>query len=77
MCQPSVGSVCGGILAYLAALARADAIVVSGGLVLAHEAGLVDSGRGWRGWWTGDELFRTGALRLNGCWSCKNESKEC
>lgn len=52
---------------YLAALTRADAIVVSGGLVLAHEAGLVDSGRGWRGRWTGDELFRTGALRLNGC----------
>lgn len=61
---------------YLAALARTDAIVVSRGLVLADEAGLVDSGRGRRGRRAGDELLRTGALRLNGCRECKQEKTE-
>lgn len=60
--------------AYLAALTRADAIVVSRGLVLAHEAGLVDSGR-WRwGRRTGNQLLGTGALRLNGCWKGRQDS---
>lgn len=52
---------------YLAALTRTDAIVVSRGLVLADEAGLVDSRRGWRGWWAGDKFLRTGALCFDGC----------
>lgn len=61
--------------AYLAALARTDAIVVSRGLVLAHEAGLVDSGRWRRGRRTGNQLLRTGALRLNGCWKGRKGSE--
>ncbi len=61
---------------YLAALTSTDTIVISRGLVLADEAGLVDSGRGWRGWRAGNELLRTGALRFNGCRECKQEKKE-
>lgn len=61
--------------AYLAALARTDAIVVSRGLVLAHEAGLVDSGRRRRGRRTGNQLLGTGALRLNGCWKGRQDSE--
>lgn len=61
---------------YLAALTSTDTIVVSRGLVLADEAGLVDSGRGWRGRRAGDELLRTGALRFNGCGECKQKKKE-
>ena len=56
---------------YLAALTSTDTIVISRGLVLADEAGLVDSGRGrWR-WRAGDELLWTGALCFNGCQECK------
>ena len=42
---------------YLAALTSTDTIVISRGLVLADEAGLVDSGRGRRRWRARDELL--------------------
>lgn len=58
---------------YLAALTGTDTIVVSRGLVLADEAGLVDSRRGQRGRRAGDEFLRTGALRFNGCRECRQE----
>lgn len=61
---------------YLAALTCTDTIVVSRGLVLADEAGFVDSWRGRRGWRAGDQLLRTGALRLDRCRECKKEKKE-
>lgn len=61
---------------YLAALTCTDTIVVSRGLVLADEAGLVDSGRGWRGRRAGDQLLRTGALRLDRCRECKKRRKK-
>lgn len=61
---------------YLAALTCTDTIVVSRGLVLADEAGLVDSGRGWWGRRAGDQLLRTGSLRLDRCRECKQEKKE-
>jgi len=50
--------------------------MVSGGLVLADEAGFVDSGRGRWGWWAGDKLLRTGALCFNGCRECKQEEED-
>lgn len=53
--------------AHLAALAGADPIVVPRGLVLAHEAGLVDAGQGWGRGGAGHDLLRAGALRLDGC----------
>lgn len=52
---------------HLAALTGADPVVIAGGLVLAHEAGLVDTGRGQGGRGTWDQLLRTGALGLDGC----------
>lgn len=63
-------------LSYLAALTSTDTIVVSRGLVLADEAGLVDSGRGRRGRRAGDKLLRAGALRFNGCRKCKQEEED-
>ena len=51
---------------HLAALAGADPVVVSRGLVLAHEAGLVDPGRGQRRGGAGDQLLRAAALSLDG-----------
>lgn len=54
-------------MSHLAALAGADSVVVSRGLVRTDEAGFVDSrGRRWRGG-TGDYLLRAGALGLYGC----------
>lgn len=53
--------------AHLAALAGADPIVVPRGLVLAHEAGLVDAGQGWGRGGAGHDLLRAGALRLDSC----------
>lgn len=61
---------------YLAALTSTDTIVVTRGLVLADEAGLVDSRRGRRGRRAGDQLLRTSALCFNGCRKCKQEKKE-
>ena len=51
---------------HLAALAGADPVVVSWRLVLAHEAGLVDPGRGQRRGGAGDQLLRAAALSLDG-----------
>ena len=62
--------------AYLASLAGADAIVVPRRLVLAHEAGLVDSRWGQRRRRAGDELLRAGALGLDGCGGNRQERDE-
>lgn len=50
---------------HLAALAGADTVVVPRGFVLAHEARLVDAGRGRRGRGTGHHLLGAGALGLH------------
>lgn len=50
---------------YLAALARTDTIVVPRRLVLADEAGFVNTWWRWRGRGTGHHLLRTGALSLH------------
>lgn len=50
---------------YLAAFARADSIVVSRGLVLADEAGLVDPWWWWRRRRAGYDLLRACALRIH------------
>lgn len=50
---------------YLATLARTDTIVVPRRLVLADEAGLVNTRRRWWRRGAGHHLLRTGALGLH------------